>query len=180
MKNYGLVCRFWFDEIRPEQWWSKDPAFDALIRHRFLRLHQKAVSGELDEWRNDPEGALAEIIILDQFSRNMFRGRAESFAFDAQALSLAQAAIRLTYDMKIPGYQRAFMYLPFMHSESIEIQKISVKLYENLGQKENLIYAIKHKIIIDRFGRYPHRNALLNRQSTAEEVQFLQEEGSSF
>ena len=180
MKDYNLITRFWFQEIEPAQWWKKDPAFDALIRQRFLIIHQQAMNGELDAWRDHAEGALAEIIVLDQFSRNMFRGQPESFASDSLALGLAQYAIRRGLDKDLSTNEKAFLYMPFMHSESSEIHNLAVKLFEKAGQKNNLAFELQHKKIIDRFGRYPHRNAILNRASTPEEIKFLEEEGTSF
>lgn len=180
MTDFNEIIRFWFEETKQEQWWKKDPTFDDLIKKRFLPLHRQAISGELDAWRDNAKGALAEIILIDQFSRNMFRNQPESFAYDPLALCLAQNALRQGFDQALPLEQRAFVYLPFMHSESPKIHEVAVELFENAGLKENLAFELLHKKIIDRFGRYPHRNSILNRPSTPEELQFLQEEGSSF
>lgn len=180
MNDFKTVLHFWFEEAKPDQWWKKDPAFDSEISHRFGVLYRRAKAGELFQWRDSPKGALAEIIILDQFSRNMFRNLPESFASDALALFLAQNAIKAEFDKKLSESERAFMYMPFMHSESPYIHEIALKLFEQLGNSNHLAYEIQHKKIIDRFGRYPHRNKILNRVSTADELSFLQEAGSSF
>lgn len=174
------VLNFWFKEVETSAWWEKDAHFDELIRSRFLALHEKASNCELYEWRNCTEGRLAEVIVLDQFSRNIYRDTAQAFAQDALALALAQEAIHQAEDQKLPPIQRSFLYMPYMHSESLEIHNQAVTLFESLGNESNLQFEIKHKEIIERFGRYPHRNAILNRQSTDEEIKFLTQPGSSF
>jgi uncharacterized protein (DUF924 family) len=174
------ILKFWFEEIRPKQWWVKDEAFDQLIRDRFFPLHRQAAGGELYSWRQSATGRLAEILILDQFSRNMFRGTPAAFAQDALALVLAQEAVAWGCDRQLPQQQRAFLYLPYMHSESALIHQVALKLFEQLGLQSSLDYEIKHKAIIERFGRYPHRNRILGRESTAAERAFLQQPGSSF
>ncbi|MVT29939.1 DUF924 family protein [Acidovorax citrulli] len=174
------VLHFWFDATTPEQWFRKDDAFDEAIRERFATLHRRASLGELWEWRTDAEGRLAEVIVLDQFSRNLLRGRAASFAQDGMALALAQEAIAQGLDAELPPPRRAFLYMPFMHSESARIQAESVRLFTALGQPNNLDYALQHQAIVDRFGRFPHRNAVLGRETTPEEALFLQQPGSSF
>lgn len=173
------VLDFWFEEIDPKQHWVKDTEFDALITKRFGELHARANACELFTWRDTAEGSLAEIIILDQFSRNMYRDTPKAFASDALALALAQNAVAKGFDSQISEQQRPFLYMPYMHSESAVVHKEAVKLYEKVGQS-SLDFELKHKIIIDRFGRYPHRNAILGRESTAEEIAFLQEPNSSF
>lgn len=178
--DFQAVLQFWFHEITPEQWWKKDIDFDNALRAKFLNLHRQATLGELEHWRKHADGALAEIIVLDQFSRNMFRGTPESFASDPQALCLAQFAIKARVDQKLSDSKRAFLYMPFMHSESRIIHEVAVTLFAQLPEKDNLTYELAHKSIIDRFGRYPHRNHILGRESTEEELAFLQEEGSSF
>ena len=174
------VISFWFDEIEPKQRFQKDLAFDEEIRTRFGNTHQQARTGELAHWREEALGALAEIIVLDQFSRNMFRDAAEAFAYDAMAVVLAQEAIRRNLDSELEPGQRAFLYMPFMHSESKVVHEIAMKLFAQPGMENNYEFEVKHKVIIDRFGRYPHRNALLGRESTAEEIDFLAGPGSSF
>jgi uncharacterized protein (DUF924 family) len=177
---YHEIIEFWFEEIEPRQWWIKDDTFDQQIRDRFTVVHQQASMCELFTWRETALGRLAEIIILDQFSRNMFRGTAQAFARDQIALVLSQEAISLGVDMELPPKQRSFMYLPFMHSESLLIHQQAESLYHRLEDPSSLEYELKHKEIIVRFGRYPHRNEILGRESTEEEKEFLKEPGSSF
>ena len=174
------ILAFWFEEIDSALWFKKDVSFDQLIETRFLDLHQQANRCELFAWRETPEGRLAEIIILDQFSRNIYRDKPEAFASDQLALVLAQEAVRVGADQQMEPRMRGFFYLPFMHSESVLIHKQALKLYTELGNPHNLEFERKHKAIIERFGRYPHRNAILGRESTPEELAFLREPGSSF
>lgn len=178
--GYQDILKFWFEEITPKQWWTKDEDFDAMIRQRFTETHSKAVQCEWFTWRETSQGRLAEIIVLDQFSRNMFRDKAESFAYDHLALSLAQEAIAGGFDKSLSVQERSFLYMPFMHSESLLIHEEAVKLFTDLGVESTLEFEYKHKAIIDKFGRYPHRNAILVRESTAEEVEFLSQPNSSF
>jgi len=177
---YEEVIRFWFEEIEESQWWKKDQEFDRLIDSRYSALHKKATKCELYEWRVTSEGRLAEIIILDQFSRNIHREKPESFSNDSLALALSQEAIRISADNKVSSIKRAFFYMPFMHSESVAIHEIAVGLFSDLGEAGSLEFELRHKAIIDRFGRYPHRNSILGRRSTNEEIEFLLEPGSSF
>ena len=174
------VIKFWFEEIEPVQRFKKDPEFDKLIRERFDKTHKLARQGLLYTWRDHPLDALAEIIVLDQFSRNMFRDSPQSFAYDTLALVLAQEAIRRKLDVELDARHKAFLYMPFMHSESAEIHDIALFLFDQPGLEDNYNYELKHKAIIDRFGRYPHRNEILGRKSTAEEEEFLSQPGSSF
>ena len=174
------VIGFWFDELAPEQWWVKDEALDGAIQNRFGSLHAQAKNGELFSWRDTALGSLAEVIVLDQFSRNIFRGEAESFASDPLALALAQFAIAKGFDVQLSDIQRSFLCMPFMHSESKLIHVEAVKLYESIGIANNLDFELKHKSIIDRFGRYPHRNAILGRTSTDQELEFLKQPNSGF
>jgi uncharacterized protein (DUF924 family) len=178
--TYEKVIDFWFRDTDPKLWWKKDEQFDQLIKDRFQETLEEAIRGELSGWRDHPLGRLAEIIVLDQFSRNIYRDSAQAFAQDAQALSLAQEAIELKADQALPPRQRAFLYLPYMHSESPEHHESAVALFSAAGMEGNLDFEMKHKAIIDRFGRYPHRNDVLGRKSTAEEIEFLQRPGSSF
>lgn len=177
---YEAVIEFWFHEIEPLQWWQKDREFDLLIERRFGDLHTQAKAGELDAWRKTPLGSLAEIIVLDQFSRNIFRGEAASFAYDSMSLVLAQCAIEKEFDLQLENAERAFMYMPFMHSESQRIHLTAVELFQSLGLESNLKFEYEHKAIIDQFGRYPHRNTILGRESTHEELEFLQQPNSGF
>ncbi|QLG88923.1 DUF924 domain-containing protein [Chitinibacter bivalviorum] len=180
MPAYETVLNFWFEEIEPAKWWVKDPQFDQLIVERFAQTHASAIRCELFEWRESAHGRLAEIIVLDQFSRNMFRDTAESFAYDALALALAQEAISAGAGDLLSPVERSFLYLPFMHSESLLIHEIAVGLYLENGIESNLNFELKHKAIIEQFNRYPHRNAILGRSSTPEELAFLQQPGSGF
>jgi len=174
------VLNFWFKEIEPAFWWKKDAAFDQLITQRFSAVHSSACRCELFAWRKTAHGRLAEIIVLDQFSRNMFRESPLAFANDALALALAQEAVAIGAEQQLSSLERNFLYLPFMHSESLKIHEQAVTLYEKNGIVENLDFELKHKVIIERFGRYPHRNKVLNRISTTEELEFLTQPGSGF
>ena len=180
MVTANEVLNFWFDEISPEKWWLKDLTFDQEIKQRFINVHSAANIAELFTWRETPQGRLAEIIVLDQFSRNIYRDTPKSFASDSLALVLAQEAIALGIDMEVTENQRSFFYLPFMHSESMVIHQQALVLYEKLGNANSLAFEIKHFEIIKKFGRYPHRNTILGRPSTTDEVNFLQQPNSSF
>jgi uncharacterized protein (DUF924 family) len=174
------LIKFWFEEIDPKQWWRKDEQFDRQLVERFSELHRRAACCELFEWRRSATGRLAEIIVLDQFSRNMFRDTPAAFACDPLALALAQEAIGKQADRSLSQSERAFLYMPFMHSESLRIHDIAVTLFENNDNKDNLDFELRHKKIIERFGRFPHRNAILGRASSAAEIEFLTTPGSSF
>lgn len=174
------VLRFWFREIPPARWWAKDPDFDAHIAERFAALHAQAARVELWAWRRSPRGRLAEILVLDQFSRNIYRDCPEAFAQDALALALAQEAVAQGALAELNSTEQAFVLMPYMHSESAPIHAEAVRLFAAPGLEGNLDFERQHKAIIDRFGRYPHRNAILGRASTAEEEAFLQQPGSSF
>ena len=168
------VLKFWFTGKGFQEWFfSKKPGLDAEIRRKFLKIYRAVVAGETAEWRKTPRGRLAEIIVLDQFSRNMFRGTAEMYRYDALALALAQDAIAAKADRKLTKNERMFMYLPFEHSESRKIQKESLRLFKQIWPKDTLKYAIDHKKIVDRFGRFPHRNYILGRKSTSSEKKFM-------
>ncbi len=177
---YQDILNFWFNELSPAQWWVKDKNLDQEIAHRFGALHTQAARCELFAWRSSAKGRLAEIIILDQFSRNIYRDQPQSFANDPLALVLAQEALAQQADKTLSPTERSFLYLPFMHSESAEIHKVAVMLYSTPGLEDNLDFERKHKHIIDRFGRYPHRNNILGRESTPDEIEFLQQPGSNF
>ena len=178
--SYQEIIKFWFEEIDPASWWVKDEGFDKNITERFLAIHRQARCCELFDWRTSAEGRLAEIIILDQFSRNMFRDSPESFGYDGLALVLAQEAISIGADKQLNQTQRSVLYLPFMHSESASIHQVAVELHQQNGIQPSLDFEIKHKNIIDQFGRYPHRNKILGRTSTEQEVEFLKQPGSGF
>ena len=180
MMNASTVIRFWFEECRPEQWFRKDISFDEAIRTRFFETHTRAARCEFFSWRTTMEGRLAEILILDQFSRNLYRDDARAFSQDALALALAQEAVSRPEHSDLPIGMRAFLFMPFMHSESLVIHEQAVTLFSVKGLEDNLSYEIRHRDIIRRFGRYPHRNLILGRPSTPEEIEFLKTPGSSF
>ncbi|MEQ1580755.1 MAG: DUF924 family protein [Steroidobacteraceae bacterium] len=174
------VLHFWFVETTPVQWWKVDPAFDAVIAERFSAVHAAAVAGELYGWRAQPRGRMAEILVLDQFSRNLYRSHARAFAADPMALALAQEAVAGAHDVSLSLDERVFLYLPYMHSESRLIHVEAERLFASLGRKESIDFELRHKAIIDRFGRYPHRNEALHRVTTPDELEFLLLPGSSF
>jgi uncharacterized protein (DUF924 family) len=159
-----------------KQWFRQDDAFDAALRERFLGLHEAAAAGELDQWSATADGALALVLLLDQFPRNAFRGSPRMYATDAQARSVADAAIRAGHDRAVEAPLRQFFTLPFMHSEQLADLDRCVALNEAAGG-ESLRYARHHRDIVQRFGRFPHRNAVLGRTSTPEEERFLAEGG---
>lgn len=191
MSQAEKILDFWFgqpgQEIygKPRQiWFAKKPEFDLEVRSRFLSDYEQAAAGNLDEWKNSPLSCLALILLLDQFPRNMFRGTAQAFATDWQALSTAQYAVAQAYDRELLPVQRWFIYCPFEHSENLEHQNQAVALFGQLGDDpdsaDTINYAIRHREVILRFGRFPHRNEILGRVSTPEEEEFLQQPGSSF
>jgi uncharacterized protein (DUF924 family) len=177
---YQDIIKFWFEEIEEAFWWKKDEGFDQLLRDRFSTIHQQARQGELSTWRATAQGRLAEIIVLDQFSRNMFRDTPQAFAYDGIALVLAQEAIAANADAQLTAKEKSFLYMPFMHSESLAIHEVAVALFEKNGNEGSLNFELKHKHIIEKFGRYPHRNSILGRASTEEEIAFLSQPNSSF
>lgn len=174
------VLTFWFEETEPKQWWSANPDFDDLIRARFLPLMQRAAQGELFAWRKTSKGRLAEVIVLDQFSRNVYRGTPAAFAQDPMALVLAQEAVAAGAHLELPPVERGFLLMPFMHSESREIHVWAERLFREHAPPNSHEFELRHKAIIDRFGRYPHRNRILGRASSPEELEFLKQPGSSF
>jgi uncharacterized protein (DUF924 family) len=169
------VLTFW-REAGPDAWFTKNAAFDALCRTRFLAAYERAAAGGLSEWEKSPEGSLALVILLDQMPRNMFRGDPRTWATDPLALAIAERAIAEGFDREVPAELRQFFYLPFMHAENLAAQERSVKLYETFGSEENRTFARHHRDIVARFGRFPHRNELLGRESTPEELAFLEED----
>ncbi len=173
--DYGKIRKFWF---------TKNLEFDQEVRSRFLSVYQQAAAGQLDEWQTSPHSCLALIIMLDQFPRNMFRSQPQAFATDPQALSIAQYALTQGFDQQLLPIQRWFIYMPFEHSENLEYQRQSVELFSTLKDDPDcasgIDYAHRHLKVIERFGRFPHRNQILVRESTPEEVEFLQQPGSSF
>ena len=180
VEEAASVLAFWFEELEPAQWFRKDESLDTLIRARFGSVHQAAACCELWPWRATSHGRLAEIIVLDQFSRNIYRDQAQAFSCDPVALALAQEAISVGADKQLTDAERAFLYMPFMHSESLEIHDSAMELFDDNGLQQNFKHEKKHRDILQRFGRYPHRNAILGRTSTPEEEKFLTQPGSSF
>lgn len=178
--DFQDVLNFWFEEIDSKFWFQKNAQFDRQVRSRFLQTFEDAMRGNTVTWRQTADGRLAEIIVLDQFSRNMFRDSARAFSADALALSLAREAVKLGEDQNIAIERRSFIYMPYMHSEDSEAHQEALELFSQKGLEYNLKYELLHKGIIDRFGRYPHRNEILGRVSTPEEIAFLKEPGSSF
>ena len=176
--DYQEILKFWFEDIEEKQHWVKDEKFDQLIKERFGQCLEQTRLGEHWQWRETPEGRLAEVIVLDQFSRNIFRNKPQSFAQDPMALTLTQVAVQSGDDMKLDKDRRFFLYMPFMHSESLEVHKKGLQLFEASGM--NTEFEIKHMKIIEQFGRYPHRNDILGRASTPDEIEFLKQPGSSF
>lgn len=177
---FRKVLTFWFEELTPKQHFTKDEKLDGLIASRFSCLLEKASRAECFGWREEPEGRLAEIIVLDQFSRNIHRDTPRAFAQDPLALALAQEAVSLGIDRELSPLQRSFLYMPYMHSESRLIHEEALSLFNQPGLENNYVFEIRHKEIIDRFGRYPHRNAILGRESTPKELEFLALPGAGF
>jgi uncharacterized protein (DUF924 family) len=177
---FNEVLDFWFRQITPRQWWASDPAFDVQLRERFGELLQRAALAECHAWRTSAHGRLAEIIVLDQFSRNMHRGTPLAFAQDPMALVLSQEAVSTGALSELNADERTFLLMPHMHSESRLIHAQAVPLFKQYAPANNYEFELRHKAIVDRFGRYPHRNAILGRESTAEEIEFLKQPGSAF
>jgi uncharacterized protein (DUF924 family) len=183
MKNSQAdIIDFWFVETPPSQWFQKNPDFDQTIRDRYLKLYEWAKEGLCDGWMRDVDGCLALCILLDQFPRNMFRGLAQSFATDSKALFVAETAIKKGYDQILIPSKRRFLYLPFEHSESLNHQERSLALFETMKEDDPISYdyALRHLKIIQQFGRFPHRNIILGRESNAAELEFLKTPNSSF
>lgn len=164
------VLSFWFETLTPKQWFKKSASLDDQIKAKFEKTFDEVVAGETAWWRDSAEGRLAEVIVLDQFTRNMFRNTAKAFRYDSLALVLAQEAIRGGHDKALPDSQRVFFYMPYMHSESRKVHNDAMLFFKDLP---NLNFEIRHKEIIDKFGRYPHRNEILGRESTLEELEWL-------
>ncbi len=178
--HFNDILHFWFEELTDKQHFAKDTALDETIRTRFGATLEAAARCELFGWRATDEGRLAEIIVLDQFSRNVLRDTPGAFAQDALALALAQELVASGRHLGLSVAQRRFVYMPYMHSESPLMHVQAATLFEEPGLEDNLDFELRHKAIIDRFGRYPHRNQILGRVSTAEEIAFLSGPGSSF
>ena len=172
------ILRFWFDE-HPQDWFVKHTAFDAQVRSRFLELHRAAAAGQFAHWADASGSCLALVVVLDQFPRNMFRGEARAFATDSLARAAARVILGRGWDQQMTQSEKLFAYLPFEHSESLADQDLACELMKDFDV-EQLRYAIRHREIIERFGRFPHRNGLLGRENTAAEIEFLKQPGSGF
>lgn len=167
------VLTFWFSgEARPH-WFAKSEAFDNHVRRKFAVLYEHVRDGAHADWKDSPRGLLALVIVLDQFPRNMFRGSPQAFASDDLALTLAELGIAKGFNTRLSPEERVFLYMPLQHAEKIDVQEQAVARFAELGIPESLDYAIQHRDIILRFGRFPHRNAILSRESTPEELEFL-------
>jgi uncharacterized protein (DUF924 family) len=196
MEKICEILQFWFgnDPEKPgskaEQWWKKDPEFDAAIRQRFGEERRRAVEGTLETWKDSPRGTLAWIILLDQFSRNLFRDDPEAFAHDALSREACKQGMEKGFDRQLGFNERVFFYMPLMHSEDRSDHRLALEAYRHMAEEappelkgaleNNFQYARRHAEIIERFGRYPHRNKVLGRRSTEEEIEFLKQPGSSF
>ncbi|MDA0308930.1 MAG: DUF924 domain-containing protein [Proteobacteria bacterium] len=174
------ILDFWFSDDARDKWFIKDAAFDEEVKKNFLTTYKQAKLDPEKSFEDSPEGTLALIITLDQFPRNMFRDTKESFATDDAALKAANISIKKNYDKKLTDEQRKFLYIPFMHSEDIRDQRTCVALFNRLKDQQSVDYALRHKEIILRFSRFPHRNEILGRKSTDEELKFLTQPNSSF
>lgn len=174
------VVRYWFETLSPDDWYRAPPEVDAEIARRFGQLYESLRDAVPGDWLRTPQGRLAAILVLDQFPRNIHRGTPQAFATDDKALAFSKDAIAAGADMELPPEQRAFLYMPFQHAEDLAEQRRSLELFEALGNPNNLDFAVRHYDIIARFGRFPHRNDVLGRESTPEELAFLKEPGSSF
>jgi uncharacterized protein (DUF924 family) len=191
VRGWPQVLEFWFGALDSSEfgrnrkcWFEKSAAFDALVRDRFLETYERASGGELDGWRERPFAALALVVVLDQFPRNMFRGTPRAFASDPAALAVAKAIVARRFDEALVPVQRVFAYLPFEHAEDVGAQREALALFARLSgdptTSGTLGWAMRHYAVIARFGRFPHRNAILARESTPEEQAFLARPGSSF
>ncbi|ODT81315.1 MAG: hypothetical protein ABS76_12820 [Pelagibacterium sp. SCN 64-44] len=177
MQGPQALITFWFVEHGYDDWFGGKPEFDAQCAERFSDLHAEVARGEAWTWRETPEGRLAELVLLDQFSRQLHRGSPLAFAQDKMALALAQEAVAGGHDMAVEQSWAMFFYMPYMHAESLVIQNEGVKLFEAFGNEDALKYMVDHRDTIARFGRFPFRNAALGRQSTPEELAYMAEAG---
>ena len=179
-RDIAEVLSFWFEELSPEQWFKKDVVVDQTIHSRFGALYEELAASGGSAWLDSAEGCLAAIIVLDQFSRNLFREDARAYATDAVALAIAKGALDRGFDLNFEVNHKKFLYMPFQHCEDLKDQIRSVELFTSLGDPSTLDYARRHKDVVERFGRFPHRNAALGRSSTPEELEFLEQPNSSF
>ena len=178
--SYNRVLEFWFEELSPSDWWRKNEQLDARIREEFSAVHESVSEGATEDWRRNDRGRLAEIIVLDQFSRNMFRNQARAFGYDALAREKAREAVAAGVLERLEENQRSFVLMPFMHSEEMEDHRLVLPLFQQYCSDNTVEFEKRHAAIIERFARYPHRNAVLGRESSAEELEFLAQPGSSF
>jgi len=167
------ILTFWFSDKVEPLWFNSTPEFDSELKEQFEELYVAALAGNLSDWQNSAEGSVALVVILDQFPLNMYRGSPESFGGEAKAREIAKDAINKGFDSQINDVQKAFLYMPLMHSENIDDQDLSVSLFEAAGLKENLRFAKHHRDIVKRFGRFPHRNKILGRTSSQAELEYL-------
>ena len=181
MSDIRDILDFWFAPANKPRWFKREDAFDDEIRRRFEAVHERAAAGKLAAWQNTPEGALALVLCLDQFPRNIFRGTARAFATDAKARAVADWAVDRGFDLQFKGDERFFFYLPFEHSEELDDQHRCVELLRTrLPDPELLRYAVAHRDLIEKFGRFPHRNPILGRRSTPDEEEYLKQPGAGF
>lgn len=176
--EYRQIIDYWYSERIKKHWFSSTPELDNEIKNRYEKIWEKALVGELDEWQKTPEGCLALIIVLDQFPLNMYRGEAKSFQTESKAIEVALLAINNDFNKQLDIDKLLFLYMPFMHSENLEQQDLSVQLYSESNLTDNVKFAKHHREIIKRFGRFPHRNKILERKSTLEEDVYLSSEDS--
>ena len=180
-KSISAILAFWFEEISPESWFKKDALFDDMLLRKFERTSEQALAGQLDKWAQDKDGRLALILLLDQIPRNIFRNTPKAFAGDEIACALSLRSVADGFlETERNMHKRQFFLMPMMHSEDLEIQKKSLPLFKALTSENTYDYAIRHHNIIERFGRFPHRNHILNRPSSNEEFEFLTQQSSSF
>jgi len=177
----GEVVEYWFGDAVKPYWFERFESVDRQVRDRLLEPHERAAAGRLDHWLEDADGCLALCILLDQVPRNVFRGTPRAFATDDKARAVASHAIQNDFDLDCVPEERVFLYLPFEHHEDLSSQRLSVQLFrERVGAPEPIEWAERHLAVVERFGRFPHRNAILGRASTAEELEFLTQPGSAF
>ena len=180
MSGADDVIQFWFGELKQDDWFVGSPELDARIKERFGATHAAVAAGETFGWRTTAEGRLAEILVLDQFSRNIYRGSGKAFAFDGIALVLSQEAVARGADQQLEGPRRTFLYMPYMHSESPVVHEEAMRLFTAMGDENVLKYERAHYEVIKRFGRYPRRNAPLGRESTPEELEYIAKNAGPF
>lgn len=176
------ILEFWFEDTQPAQWFQVNPDFDNDIKGRFEDAYDKASRGIFDDWKTDSDGCLALCLLLDQFPRNMYRGTAKAFATDAKALVVAKFALAKGFDQVLTPIKRRFLYLPFEHSENLNDQRKCVDLFDRMKKDDPLgyDYALRHLKVIEKYGRFPHRNKVLSRMSTPDEEEYLAQAGSGF